>query len=1157
MKRIIATSGVKGMALILVGLALAGGVRSAEETRKEGDFADIMAAKQAAKHVQVWQRYPLIGIPLVDQAPVIDGQVNVREWAAAAQLGHLLHMAESKMVEDLTRFYLAYTETHLHIAFQLARPEAARQPGPQDVMELLFDVGHAHHRYYNLGLNLEKELWSGIGPNVDKNAWSPAFPYQARVTEFGWEGELSIPFSEIHGMTGAPAPGTLWGVDLVRNEKTPSDRLAHVAWRGNWHATKDLAHLLFTGAPLAVRVEGIGWMPEHKKMGIKLAVSNFGPAPVALDSRLTLRQAAREMPLGFLPALDSAFTEDLDAAIGAEMDQEVERALDAFPVVEQADEQVTIPAGVTRQIALTAPDEPGDYLAGFTLQRDGELLSAMTVPFVVTVPLNISLNSYLYSANKLMYQIDLRRVADQIGAEASVHVELCLGKDGPILASNRHEQIQGQEGLAGEFDVAPQSGATYYVRATVMDGEEPVAVNAQPLMLPEKPAWIGNALGRSKFVPPPWTPLQADAQGAQTLTIHYDWTGGLFPAIRVKDQEILAAPIELAFKDAAGNAAPLTLTSFALRSQDDERAEYVFAGEVQGIGRLEGVVAVEFDGFLWYDLTLTPTTQAGLSLCRFTAPLKNRYAKIFTRGRMPTGTHYPVPEGPDFGAVPDAPMVYPFTFQTWLGYLEGGLQWYCENARNWRNADPKQAIRVEKDEAATTLTVNFVDTPIALDGPLDWHFGLMPTPARTKLGGAEDHAYFQFTGTPPVEPDAALQATDPQEFAAQVERIQELATFGEKGVKAVILFSQYNDLFGYPGIKDAGKRERLRQFVPFMHAQGVKVLVYNGWGITTECDEWEEWGSELVNLPLKNAGYACYWNTPVSLYPDLFLYRMAEHIREFGLDGIYMDSTTGLNYSLHPNGMRWTDERGRPRGSFPVRAMRDFTKRIYKVLHGEVLEDGIYYNHHSPQANVCVENFADVRCPSEFAQFYEGAFDQAFIDYFLAKNGGIQYGYHAELTNKNWMKSMTKPLNELNALAVPLGVSFKAVTFAPWIAQDYSSMAQPMPKLWAAFAWLESEKAVHLPWWEDDAYIATAPTDGVLTAVWLRQGERALVSISNLPKEPRTIEVTLDLAAMGLPDAVAEDAIVGGAVPLDNGRMTIEIEGQRWRLIKLAPVGKP
>jgi hypothetical protein len=422
-------------------------------------------------------------------------------------------------------------------------------------------------------------------------------------------------------------------------------------------------------------------------------------------------------------------------------------------------------------------------------------------------------------------------------------------------------------------------------------------------------------------------------------------------------------------------------------------------------------------------------------------------------------------------------------------------------------------------------------------------------------GGLEDHAYLQLGGMPsPEPPDEALRETDPSRFRDAQQAYELLHTrLAENGVTAVILFSSYNDMFGYPGVNDPQTRERLRAFVELMHAQGIKVLVYAGWGMSTDAPEWERFGSELVNLPLRNSGYGTYWASPVSLFPDLFVYRLAEHMREFGLDGIYMDSTTSINGSVHPNGMRWTDEDGNARGSYPVRAMRDFTLRIYRMVNGEVVDGGVYYNHHSPPANACVENFVSVRCPSEFAQFYEGPLDDEFVDAFLAKNGGVPFGYYCELTNKNWMPGIAKSITELYSVALPLQVSFKALNFVSWAEYDYSRLGQPMHLIWDAMRWVDSETAQYLPWWENERYISIAPGEGTISAIWLQPGERALICVSNLPNEERELTVRLNLEELGLGNVTVEDAIVGGYLSVDGGEVTVTIEPQRWRLWKVEP----
>src|SRR2546426_1083900 len=79
--------------------------------------------------------------------------------------------------------------------------------------------------------------------------------------------------------------------DSVANEHTPVTRLAVWAFRGkNWHNVGNLGHVQFTGKPIAVRVEAMGWIPETQQAGVKLLVSNFSAKPVTLDAALELRK---------------------------------------------------------------------------------------------------------------------------------------------------------------------------------------------------------------------------------------------------------------------------------------------------------------------------------------------------------------------------------------------------------------------------------------------------------------------------------------------------------------------------------------------------------------------------------------------------------------------------------------------------------------------------------------------------------------------------------------------------------------------------------------------------------------------------------------------------------------------------------------------------
>ena len=265
---------------------------------KEADHANQEGLRQE-EHVGVWQRtdspHPLV--KRRRRLTAVDARSGRR-----AQLGGMVNYNKGMAVRDRTAVSLCYTTTHLYLAFQIGRPQNARVPTDQDLFEILIDASHQQAKYYNLGVTSTNVAWTGVGPNVDKKAWQPSFEYKARATDFGWEGELAIPFKEFK-LEGAPAPGTIWGIDFVRNEKTPADRLAVWTFRGkNWHATKNLGHLMFTGKAVAIRAEGIGWIEGSAQHGVKLRASNFSDQPVTLESSLELRKA-NGLALGFIPPL--------------------------------------------------------------------------------------------------------------------------------------------------------------------------------------------------------------------------------------------------------------------------------------------------------------------------------------------------------------------------------------------------------------------------------------------------------------------------------------------------------------------------------------------------------------------------------------------------------------------------------------------------------------------------------------------------------------------------------------------------------------------------------------------------------------------------------------------------------------------------------------
>lgn len=1125
---------------------------SVEAEPLEKSHAEIWAGMQKDDHIARWQRYPLLGLPLVRSTPKIDGCVDTREWAESAKLSYLLNLGNGMLSQDKIAVYACYSETHLYMAFQIERPKEAKKPTDHDFFEVLFDTQHGHKKYCNAAFAIEnKILWDGIGPNVDKKLWNPAWEYKSRLTDMGWEGEISVAFKDFPGYEKAPEPGTVWGADFVRNEQTPYDRIAIWGWRSDWSRVGDLSHLLFTGKSLGVQVKEAGWMPDHRKMGAKLQFVNTSDLPIDVECSMEMRRADKKMPMGYYKTLDSALTDDLSAAISSSAAQEIQNALSQYTVIKTEQQTISIPANCAEQLVLTEPETPGDYLISFTAKSDGRLLDAMTIPFQVNVPLDIQLRSYLYSAETLEVTVDLRRAHDKITPTSVLKIDALELAGGKVVATAEKLKITHDEEVCLPLKFLPIPSATYTITATIIDQERRIVTNSVPLIVPPKPEWLGNSIGKKAFVPEPWRPLEADDRSCKTSTIDYQWNrSSIFPGIRVKGLEILARPVELFFMDTRQQPVPFELTGFSLKSQTPEEAVYSFSGQLGPLGRLDGMVKIEFDGFIWYDITLTPEAKVKLGKCRLDIALKPEFARLYTLGRIMTSESLNLKSG----RVPEEGFAIPFNYQVWLGNVSGGLQWYAENNRNWVNVDGKRAITVKPEGSATVLSVNLVDAETAYEVPVTWSFGFIPTPSKTLQGSNEDYSFYQFYGLPPiktVQDSISSKDKSSKEYLDAVKTIEFLQSgLKAKGVKAVIIFGGWSDVWGYPGVLNQETGQDLELLVKILHPQGIKVLVFAGWGFSTKAPEWEKYSSEIVKTPLKNCGWDSYWPHPSTLYPDIFLYRLAETIRKYDIDGIYMDSTTGIEFSTNYKDMRWTDSRGEIQGSYSLRPMREFTKRIYKLLHGELKKDGIYYNHHSGPANVCVENFTDVRCPSEFAQSYDGPLSQEFVDYFIAKNGGVQYGYRAELTNKNWVKGINKTIAQLLPLTIPLNITFKQVKFFAPI-NNYSKESQPMPSINRAMEWLGSRDAEYLPWWANGKYVSAEPGENVLSGLWLRKGEKALLCISNLDDKQRDISVTLDQKQIGFVPGIIEDAITGKIVEGKDGKITLSIEPERYRLLKI------
>ena len=78
------------------------------------------------------------------------------------------------------------------------------------------------------------------------------------------------------------------------------------------------------------------------------------------------------------------------------------------------------------------------------------------------------------------------------------------------------------------------------------ESQSVLASSAEPLPLPERPAWLGNDLGVTDATPPPWTPVEVAGRAVRVTQREYRLAdSGLPERLAILGQDVLTRPARL------------------------------------------------------------------------------------------------------------------------------------------------------------------------------------------------------------------------------------------------------------------------------------------------------------------------------------------------------------------------------------------------------------------------------------------------------------------------------------------------------------------------------------------------------------------------------------------------------------------------------------
>ncbi len=667
------------------------------------------------------------------QQPItLDGVIDPQEWRDATVLSGLIDMTgwicipgtgSGLLSQPQSRVYVTYDREHLYLAMYSPIPDEVRNNlditagmtnllktskikhdvnvDADDAWDVNLVVPFPSGDIYRLVTNSANTLYDytiGAGggggglkgslfTNYNLN-WNPAWRAANTVNMDGWSVEIAIPFKDLAHFQQRPGDGTVCGINVIRIWKAMKS--ANDSWAWGQFQGEDRQYAGQLNAPF--RFDG------DRGVAVKLhGVGNPDIGMLAIDAALRAVGEARTVRV--LVTSDSGEV-DLHREIALPVGQDQPFTLEA-PVRNPATGMITF------RVEDAATGQPF-YICG--------------LPVYKKQALEITRRWYP-SSNVLELRMDLSALAAIPADKLRAVVTLTDAQGTPVLT--RTYDPLGSHTRTVALNTSAVPVGKYALSVTLFQDAKALADKTLEFAKDPLPEWYGNTIGiDDNFVPAPYTSLAVKGETVSCWGRTYEFGDGLFPAaIQTQGMRLLRAPINLRVTTGWGKVL------------DTSAARATGAWIMKKRGRVDGVRTVswpelsidhtlrmEYDGFLWSTITVTPSRERALQGLTLDIPLTPEFSKLInTNDYSLADTGVLPPQGWRHSQRP-----------VWVGNVYGGIQWFTESTANWRVSDPKVQVAVIPGDAGATLRITFIDQPTILAEPLTLAFGLIATPVRDR-----------------------------------------------------------------------------------------------------------------------------------------------------------------------------------------------------------------------------------------------------------------------------------------------------------------------------------------------------------------------------------------------------------------------------------------
>jgi len=1123
---------------------------------------------------------PRVALPLMQQAPTIDGAIGEAEWKHAVRnVGFVSHPTRNLAPREGV-FWLGCDGQTLYVALKTEAPPDGRvltralPDSQQDVraallddsIELILDPKRGRtdgdRTYYHLISNGRGALFDwALDPDNTQNprqlAWRiPGWRLEQKLADGWWDVEVAVPLASL----GATADDLKhpWGLEVARNWARPREQSQWSSESGDYDHQPSMPVVAWDATAPVVRV--LSLHENWQKPAISVAV--FNPHAAAQEVEVLLSDAWHRDP-------PQQVRQKLMLAAGEERTVTLEgrdggpEGLHATAIqVASADGRRTF---YQRNLRWSMHRSADAWTIGEEQKRD------VTLQF-----------KYYPYAGKINFRASFEALSlrDRIaGAEAGIWRADEQGK--PAGEPLWRKPLAISAYVAQGIDDIPALADGKYVFAMHLHGGE--GVPKEPITQPfvrQVFEWEHNTLGISEEVMPPFTPLEVEgAKVKAVLRQHTHGPSGLWDVVTSQDRSILAGPMtwEVVAKDASGGAAPVPVQGSGWQALS--RKPTAVSGEARwSAGPVKAHVRTDYDydGMMLVTLTLEPTGRESVERLTLNIPLRDaaaRYMHAVGDGLRHNYAGFTPPgQGPVWDSSKASKLEIPGTFfpYLWLGDGERGLCWFADTDRDWVLDDKTPVLDLARNGPTLLLRVHMVARPGPLASQHRIVFGLQATPTKPMPDG-----WRRWMASKRVEGGRSVRwmgatyywgglSYDVYPYQYRFDFFDKLRETRQTGqIDRAFLdawLAMWREKLGYEQGSSQEKFFQAHVNAGFHSAksspwsEGDRLFVYtNPRGVgfhvpefATFQDEWLRFANYNRNWDPK--GSLGYDVSPGRSFQDYCLWYYRKMLTCF--DGVYWDNTF-LSAHFDPViGQSWTDPQGRIHPTLGLMHLRELIKRTAVMLWQETkdLPEGrrppITLAHMTNTQIVPVNSFLNCTMDWEWKYGLEDFQDRFSADLTVAETIGRQVGAWPTILGGGHPDPKDPRLDFMHRTRLGVALVHELQVFDYGPARD----AEIYRKLYE-FGYGTDACRVFNYWQEGHPVKANGVQAATLA---LANGGQAILVVTDYGAGG-TCELSLDLAALGLsPEATAVDLETGETIDRSgSGAYRFPIKKHDFRILRV------